>query len=226
MSVMRSVKQRMVLRKRPRSFPIGTTRQWHNGTYTKTGPTTWAYTGRRNDAPAVKPKTLYASLPQQARRERGGFAGLARALGVEKTKEVAAVAQHVVNQMSTWDVRNPPILLPLPVAMATIMTFDLGTEWALYCARRSAAFNDGKIDLGMLDNYVERAKRMHDGKVPDTTVAKASYSGPMTVADINLASWQQFFDEGGSLNQPAWLESSRLKDLRKQFTLLANLHRG
>lgn len=57
----------------------------------------------------------------------------------------------------------------------------------------------------------------------DEAIAKAV---PRTVADVNLAAWTQFFDEGGSLNQPHWLESRRLSELRHQFELLANLNGG
>lgn len=53
-----------------------------------------------------------------------------------------------------------------------------------------------------------------------------AYEGPRTVADVNLAAWTQFFAEGGALNQPVWLETNRLKQLRQQFELLANLHGG
>lgn len=64
---------------------------------------------------------------------------------------------------------------------------------------------------------------MRKGKRP---LAKARYLGPKTAEDINLASWNRFFEEGGSLNQPAHLESGRLRELRRQLELLANLHGG
>ena len=50
------------------------------------------------------------------------------------------------------------------------------------------------------------------------------YTGPMTLADINLASWNSFLREGGQLNQPIWLESNRRKELEKQFVMLSRLH--
>lgn len=51
-----------------------------------------------------------------------------------------------------------------------------------------------------------------------------AYKGPMTQSDIVLASWNDFFHEGGSMNQPVWLETNRLKELRKHYVRLANLH--
>lgn len=50
------------------------------------------------------------------------------------------------------------------------------------------------------------------------------YIGPMSVADIELASWNEFFREGGSLNQPAWLQTNRLKQIRSNYASLARLH--
>jgi len=62
-------------------------------------------------------------------------------------------------------------------------------------------------------------------KEPQEILEKAvTYTGPMSVSDISLASWNEFFREGGSLNQPRWLESNRVKDLKTQFTRLARYH--
>lgn len=221
MAVIRTVKQRMVLRRKPRAFPVGTIRSWQGGTFVKVGRNAWQRAKR------ARAKGLVAAIPKAYADMRGGLPGLARALQTADRVQAAPIAQQVVNQMSTWDARNPPTLLELPAALAGIMAMnDPALTWWLYSARRIAAFNDGMVDIGMVSNMAERAERFHGGKMPDHDMSKASYSGPRTVADINLASWQQFFDEGGSLNQPAWLESNRLKDLRRQFTLLANMHRG
>lgn len=54
----------------------------------------------------------------------------------------------------------------------------------------------------------------------------AAYIGPMSVADITLASWNEFFHEGGSLNQPMHLQNSRLKDIERRYVSLARLHRS
>lgn len=214
MSAQRTLKQRMVLRRKPRAFAIGTIRQWQGGQFVKVGPNAW-----RRQAVRIIP-----ALPKGAANERGGLGALARTLdGEGRKRAVAAVAQHVVNQMSTWDVRNPPILLPLPSALAAIMTAG-GDHWTLFCARRTAEFNDGMVDLGSLDKYVERFKRKMGG--PEASMAKSDYMGPRSVADINLASWMAYFAEGGQLNQPSWLETNRFKDLRHQFELLANMHGG
>jgi len=50
------------------------------------------------------------------------------------------------------------------------------------------------------------------------------YRGPMSVADITLESWNQYFSEGGTLNQPSWLQNSRLKQIKKNFEMLARYH--
>lgn len=50
------------------------------------------------------------------------------------------------------------------------------------------------------------------------------YTGPMSVADITLASWNEFFREGGSLNQPIGMESNRLKKIQNGYFKMARLH--
>lgn len=50
------------------------------------------------------------------------------------------------------------------------------------------------------------------------------YTGPMSVADITLESWNNYFAEGGNLNQPTWLQNNRLKEIRKNFEHLARYH--
>ena len=50
------------------------------------------------------------------------------------------------------------------------------------------------------------------------------YIGPMSVADITLASWNEFFREGGSLNQPLHLQTNRLKKIERKYVGLARLH--
>jgi len=52
-----------------------------------------------------------------------------------------------------------------------------------------------------------------------------TYTGPMTIADITLASWNDYFREGGSLNQPHWLQTNRLKEIQRQYAKLASLHK-
>ena len=61
-------------------------------------------------------------------------------------------------------------------------------------------------------------------KEPEDIHKSYTYSGPMTLADINLASWNSFFLEGGQMNQPIWLESNRRKELEHQFVMLSRLH--
>lgn len=50
------------------------------------------------------------------------------------------------------------------------------------------------------------------------------YSGPMSISDINIASWNEFFAEGGNLNQPTWLQTPRLKAIRRKFEFLSRYH--
>jgi len=52
-----------------------------------------------------------------------------------------------------------------------------------------------------------------------------SYTGPMTAADVTVASWNEYFAEGGMLNQPAHLANNRLHEIRKQFELLSRYHK-
>jgi hypothetical protein len=52
-----------------------------------------------------------------------------------------------------------------------------------------------------------------------------AYIGPMSVADITLASWNEFFREGGSLNQPTFLQNDKLKDIERRYVRLARLHK-
>lgn len=54
--------------------------------------------------------------------------------------------------------------------------------------------------------------------------AVLGYVGPTTIADITLASWNEFFREGGVLNQPIWLQSNRLKALQHGFEKMARYH--
>ena len=68
--------------------------------------------------------------------------------------------------------------------------------------------------------------------IPDTGFGKIivkaqkmfGYTGPMSVADIELASWNEFFREGGQLNQPAWLQTNQLSKIRRNYARLARLH--
>lgn len=55
-------------------------------------------------------------------------------------------------------------------------------------------------------------------------LSKAQYTGPMNAQDINCASWNEFFREGGQLNMPSWLQTDRLKQIKKKFTFLARFH--
>ena len=57
-------------------------------------------------------------------------------------------------------------------------------------------------------------------------IIKKAYAGPRNVADVNLATWLQFFHEGGVLNEPYWLDHGKRDNLRQQFELLANLNGG
>ncbi len=50
------------------------------------------------------------------------------------------------------------------------------------------------------------------------------YAGPMTAADITLASWNEFFSEGGTLNQPSGMSHDRVKKLQKKFVRLSRYH--
>ncbi len=63
-------------------------------------------------------------------------------------------------------------------------------------------------------------------KLARASLAKAGYGyrGPMSVADITLETWNQYFNEGGTLNQPSWLQNDRLKQIRKNFEMLARYH--
>ena len=70
-------------------------------------------------------------------------------------------------------------------------------------------------------------KHFHDHKKRHETLIKAqvSYSGPMSISDINIASWNEFFSEGGMLNQPTWLQKPRLNAIRKKFEFLSRYHK-
>jgi hypothetical protein len=66
----------------------------------------------------------------------------------------------------------------------------------------------------------------HENKVKTLKKAQSySYAGPMSVADINIASWNEFFAEGGMLNQPTWLQKPRLNAIRKKFEFLSRYHK-
>lgn len=226
---MKSIRQRLVLRRKPRVFAVGTVRQWEGGSYVKTGPGRWA----RMALPKTRAE-IFKLIPAKALADSGGLAGVARAFESASPEASAKLAQHVVDQMSTWDVLHPPELRPLPEVLASLALSvphagaGASLAWWLWTARRSAAFNDGLVDRWTLDRHLERAMRVYDGQLPDVVMkAKgARYTGPRTIADINLASWMEFFREGGQLNQPAWLETNRFKKLRSQFEMLASMHQG
>lgn len=52
---------------------------------------------------------------------------------------------------------------------------------------------------------------------------KSMFNAPRDLQDINIASWNEYFNEGGMMNQPKWLENNRLLEIRKQFEFLAKL---
>lgn len=65
----------------------------------------------------------------------------------------------------------------------------------------------------------------HEVPISGETMNKGfGYTGPMSVADITLESWNNYFAEGGNLNQPTWLQNNRLKEIRKNFEHLARYH--
>lgn len=169
-------------------------------------------------------KAILSSLPKAAAKDRGGLAGLTRAMGAAVSSQATLVA-HLARHVARTLIGRDSLVLALPSALSAIMS-STGSSWDLYCARRWAEFNDGLVDMTALPGYVKQAWEFYEGTLPDTFVKKGDYTGPRTVADVNLASWMQFFAEGGGLNQPAWLETNRLKDLRHQFELLANMHGG
>lgn len=212
---MRTIRQRAVLRRRPRAFAIGTQRQWQGGVFVKVGSRQWR---------KLVFEPFIAKLPPAAAKDRGGLAGLARAMADADRSEAKLLPQLAYHALAALSGPRDSLLMPLPAALATVMS-TTGSNWELYCARRWADFNDGMVDMDQLAGYAHSAARHHEGSLPET-FAKAEYSGPRTVADINLASWMEFFHEGGSLNQPAWLETNRFKDLRHQFEMLARNHGG
>lgn len=226
MGALKTLKQRAVLRRRPRAFPIGTTRQWQGGTYVKTGPRSWQRQSRPAGKAAASFAGILASLPPAAAKDSGGLAGLTRALAAADSSQAAEARALAGLALTALSQRPGQLAIPLAGAFSVIMTVGADDmTWELYCARRLATFNDGMVDLSLLPGYVQAAKAHHDDELPEMRLAKG-YTGPRTVADINLASWTAFYAEGGNLNQPVWLETNRLKELRRQFELLANLHRG
>lgn len=87
-----------------------------------------------------------------------------------------------------------------------------------------------KIALDHLDedpdyykDWKDKEKILFRRKAPNIKKAYG-YVGPMSVADITLASWNEFFREGGSLNQPMHLQNNRLKQIERQYVRLARLH--
>lgn len=54
----------------------------------------------------------------------------------------------------------------------------------------------------------------------------AAYIGPMSVADITLASFNEWFHEGGTFNQPIFLQNNRLKEIERKYVSLARLHKA
>lgn len=228
MSAARTLKQRAVLRRRPRTFAIGTTRTWQGGTFVKVGRDRWERRRAASGGSQVTPKKILAALPKAAAKDRGGLAELTRSLAIANASQSTWVSKLAGYAAASLAAPRETMVLMLPSALAALMTMGSpDMTWQLYCARRWAEFNGGTVDMTGLPAYVESAVQYHAGTVPEAFVRKAGgYTGPRTVADVNLASWMQYFAEGGQLNQPTWLETNRFKDLRRQFELLANMHGG
>jgi len=51
-------------------------------------------------------------------------------------------------------------------------------------------------------------------------------SMPLTPSDVTLMSWDEYFREGGTLNQPSWLQNDKLKKLKTFYARLARLGIG
>lgn len=122
--------------------------------------------------------------------------------------------------------RERPNIIPLDRALKVIDGDGHG-EWHEYAAKRLAQFNHGEVDMDVVPRFAARARVHHRGKVPhrDFKMVKA-YTGPRSEAEVTMAAWDAFFAEGGSLNQPYWLETDRLKQLRHEYERLANVHGG
>lgn len=139
-----------------------------------------------------------------------------RALGRKMTQQFADAFHDMLKR-----VRDKPNLLPLPDALKVIEGDGHG-DWHEYAAKRLAKFNGGAVDMDVVPRFAARARVVHKDQLPITK----AYTGPRNEDEVHLAAWNAFFNEGGALNQPYWLETDRLKELRHEFERLANAHGG
>lgn len=106
-----------------------------------------------------------------------GFKGLCKAI-IEKcydhgpaglSKEQLEVWNKAFNTFFRKVEEGNANLMPLPKALAQIGTkkfFKENPKWFVYCCTRMAGKNDGIVDLGGIEQYMQRAMKYHKTKTP------------------------------------------------------------
>lgn len=139
---------------------------------------------------------------------------------VEKAEDIAEILDEIFGKRLAAALGKPfkPLKKATPIAVRMQRLLDRRPDLREKFERGDGVDRSGIAYSLAMDAYGEELEEMEVRK------AIGQYIGPLSTADVHLASWNEFFREGGSLNQPSWLQTDRLKQLRQQFGLMARMH--
>lgn len=104
---------------------------------------------------------------------------------------------------------------------------EKGLFHRFYLGRKKDKSKKAKDDADREERDTAAFRTDATSSMDSAPMAKAiGYTGPLTQEEILIRSWDDFFAEGGNLNQPSWLATDRLARLKRGYEKLTTLHRS